>query len=544
MSTQSILQRTVPASTLLRRMTLPAVPLALAAALLAFGCSDARVADEPAADMESAVPETAEEDLAPEASAEEAVVTVAEEEDPWLRLQRVAKWTGDLDGMAERGFVRMLTVHSPTLYFVDGARERGMVAEYAPVLEKSLNRLLQPEGKRIQVIVIPVRRDQLLPFLAEGLGDLAAANLTITEERLKLVDFTKPSFTDVHELVVTGPAGPELSSREDLSGQAIWVRASSSYYESLQELNEELRAAGRPEILIRKADENLEDEDILEMVNAGLLPATVMDSHKLDMLWSQVFTDITVHREIPIAQKGSIATAIRKDTPLLKEAMNEFLTAHRVGSEFANVLVNRYMKSNRWIKNANATSERRKYEALVGLFEQYADEYEFDYLMLMAQGYQESTLDQATRSRAGAVGVMQVLPTTAAGSPVFIPNIEETGPNIHAGVKYMRYIVDDYFDDPAIDPVNRMLFAFASYNAGPNRIARLRKLAPEYGLNPNEWFREVELIVQSKVGMEPVNYVGNIYKYYLAYKRVRDRARDREKAAEELEANPAGVPPH
>jgi membrane-bound lytic murein transglycosylase MltF len=505
-------------------MTLPTAAFLL---FLAFGCSDARVADELAADMESAAPETAEEDLEPDTPAEEAAVTVAEEEDPWLRLQRVAKWTGDLDGMAE-------------LYFVDGARERGMVAEYAPVLEKFLNRRLEPEGKRIQVIIIPVRRDQLLPFLVEGLGDLAAANLTITEERLKLVDFTTPSFRDVQELVVTGPAGPALSSREDLSGQAIWVRASSSYYESLFRLNEEFRAAGRPEVVIRKADENLEDEDILEMVNAGLLPATVMDGHKLDMLWSQVFTNIVVHREMPIAEKGSVATAMRKDTPLLKEAMNAFLKTRDVGSEFANVLLNRYMKSNRWIRNANATSERRKYEALVDLFEQYGEQYDFDHLMLIAQGYQESTLDQSIRSQAGAVGVMQVLPTTAAGSPIFIPNIEETEPNIHAGVKYMRYIVDEYFDDPEIDPVNRMLFAFASYNAGPNRIARLRKLGPEYGVNPNEWFREVELIVQSKVGMEPVNYVGNIYKYYLAYKRIQKLHADNAAAEEQLRQQPTG----
>jgi len=509
---------------------LPAALLALT--LLSFGCSDSGVTEDAAAEVESSAPEAVQ--------VEEAAETVAEEDDPWLRLQRVAKWTGDLDGMAERGFVRLLTVHSPTLYFVDGARERGMIAEYAPVLEKYLNQRLKPEGKRIQVIIIPVRRDQLLPFLAQGLGDIAAANLTITEERQELVDFTTPSFTDVQELVVTGPAGPALSSRAELSGQAIWVRGSSSYYESLLRLNEEFRAAGRPEVVIRKADENLEDDDILEMVNAGLLPTTVMDSHKLDWLWSQVFTDIVIHREMPIAEKGSIAAAIRKDSPLLKEAMDPFMRTHKVGSEFGNVLVNRYAKSNRWIKNANATSARRKYEAVVGLFETYADRYDFDYLMLIAQGYQESTLDQSTRSHAGAVGVMQLLPTTAAGSPVFIPNVEEMEANIHAGAKYMRYIVDEYFDDPAIDPVNRLLFAFASYNAGPNRIARLRKLAPEYGLNPNEWFREVELVVQRKVGMEPVNYVGNIYKYYVAYKRVRDRAAEREAAEAELEANPAG----
>ncbi len=511
--------------------------LVTALALLIAGCSDSDSSADSSMEMAAAD------------SATVAASTPAEEQDPWLRIQRLSEFKGDLDGMAERGFLRLLTVYSPTQYFVDGARERGMVAEYAPVLESFLNERLEPEGKRISVVIIPVRRDQLLPFLEEGLGDLAAANLTITGARLGLVDFTTtPSFTDVQELVVTGPAGPDLARREDLSGRIVWVRASSSYYESLVQLNEELRAAGKPEVIIKAADENLEDDDILEMVNAGLLPATVMDSHKLDMLWSHVFTDIVIHRDIPLHEKGSIAPAMRKDSPLLMEAMNEFLDRYEVGTEFTNVLLNRYMKSNRWVKNANATSERRKFEALVGLFEKYAAQYDFDHLMLIAQGYQESTLDQSTRSHAGAVGVMQVLPSTAAGSPVFIPTVEDTESNIHAGVKYMRYIVDEYFDDPAIDPVNRMLFAFASYNAGPNRMARLRSQAAEYGFNPNEWFREVEFVVQRKVGMEPVNYVNNIYKYYIAYKRVRDRIQEnqeaenllRDQAAETEQPAPSG----
>ena len=264
-----------------------------------------------------------------------------------------------------------------------------------------------------------------------------------------------------------------------------------------------------------------------------------MDSHKLDWLWSKVFADIVIQREIPLRENSRIAQAVRKNSPLLTEAVNEFKQRNRPGTEFANVLLNRYMKSNRWVTNASATSERRKFDALVGLFQKYAAQYEFDHLMLMAQGYQESTLNQSTRSHAGAVGVMQLLPSTAAGSPVFISNIEDTEANIHAGVKYMRHIVDDYFDDPAIDPVNRMLFAFAAYNAGPNRIARLRGQAEEYGFNPNEWFREVEFVVQRKVGMEPVNYVNNIYKYYIAYNRSRERIRDTEEAEGRLREQPA-----
>jgi membrane-bound lytic murein transglycosylase MltF len=127
------------------------------------------------------------------------------------------------------------------------------------------------------------------------------------------------------------------------------------------------------------------------------------------------------------------------------------------------------------------------------------------------------------RSPVGAIGVMQVMPATARDRSVNIPNIEELEPNIHAGIKYLRWIVDNYFDDPAIDPRNQMLFAFASYNAGPNRIARLRKEAEVAGLDPDVWFRNVELVAARKVGREPVQYVSNIFKYYLAYSLVAEQ---------------------
>ena len=459
---------------------------------------------------------------------------ITAEIDPWMRLSLLSAWTGDLDGMIERGFIRALVVHSPTFYFLDGARERGLAAESARALEEFMNKRLKEQGKRLRVVPIPVRRDQLLPFLVQGLGDIAGSNLTITDERRETVDFTQPHWTGVRELVVTGPHGPALNSPEDLAGMEIWVRGASSYHESLVRLNEVFRLSGRQEIEIRKADENLEDEDILEMVNAGLLPATVVDSHKLEFLWSRIFDDITVHHNVAIRTGGEIATAIRKESPRLREALNDFYDTHGIGTTFGNTIVNRYLKSTRWVRNAHTTVEMKKYAAVVDLFRKYGEEYDFDYLMLIAQGYQESWLDQNTRSSAGAVGIMQVLPSTANGPPIFIANIDKVDPNIRAGVKYLRFLVDEYFDEPEIDPVNRMLFAFASYNAGPNRIARIRRQAAERGINPDEWFREVEFLVEKKIGREPVRYVGNIYKYYLAYKRIRDRVREEQEARERL----------
>jgi len=150
--------------------------------------------------------------------------------------------------------------------------------------------------------------------------------------------------------------------------------------------------------------------------------------------------------------------------------------------------------------------------------------------MLAAQGYQESRLDQSTKSPSGAIGVMQVMPTT--GASLNVGDIRQVDANIHAGTKYMRTMLDTYFSDAQLDDLNRNLFAFAAYNAGPTRIAQLRKEAAKRGLNPNVWFDNVERIAAEKIGRETVTYVSNIYKYYVAYTLALEQSADRERARE------------
>ena len=450
--------------------------------------------------------------------------TVADIDDPWLRTGQVGEWTGDLDGMIERGFIRMLTPANRTDYFVDGAVERGIIAEYANALEEFVN-LGRDARDPVRVVVLPVHPDQLLPMLTEGLGDVAAGELTVTPERREIVDFSPPFVTDIRELVVTGPGVDPVATLEDLSGREVWVRPSSSYYRSLLDANEALVATGLAPIDMRAADERLQGEGLLEMVNAGLYPATVADSHRLEWIWSKVFDQITVSN-VAVREDGETAFAIRKSSPLLLELLTEFRLGHRRGTSFGNIMIRRYFTNSRWLQDATATDDRRRFDAVVELFKQYSGEYGFDHLMMIAQGYQESRLEPDARSSVGAIGIMQVMPATAAGPPIFMDNVESPDDNIRAGIMYMRYLVDQFFDDPEIDEVNRHLFAFAAYNAGPNRVARLRRQAPEYGLDPNKWFKNVEHIVAGNVGREPVRYVGNIYKYYLAFRRLREIERE------------------
>jgi membrane-bound lytic murein transglycosylase MltF len=441
-------------------------------------------------------------------------------------------WIGDFDQMAEKRQIRVLVVYSKTFYFLDRGRQRGISYDLLKEFEKFINKRLKTKTLKVTVVFIPVRRDELIPGLAKGLGDMAVANLTITPERLKHVDFSNPFLSGVKELLVTGPAAPPMTSVDDLAGQKVHVRKSSSYYESLVLLNKTFKKAGKSQMKLVPAEETFEDEDLLEMVNAGLISMIVMDSHKA-LFWTQIFDKIQVHSDIAVRTGGGIAWAFRKNSPQLKAIVNEFVKGHKKGSLIGNMLLKRYLKSTKYVKNSLSAEELQKFQQMVELFKRYAAQYEFDYLMMAAQAYQESGLDQSKKSHAGAVGVMQVLPSTAADRNVNIPEIEELENNVHAGTKYMRFIINHYYKNEPMDDLNKMLFAFASYNAGPAKVKRLRKKTAAMGLNPNVWFNNVEIAAAQVIGRETVQYVGNIYKYYIAYRMVIEQRERKQKLMKE-----------
>ena len=437
-------------------------------------------------------------------------------------------WFGDFDQMAENRKIRVLVVYSKTFYFLDRGRQRGISYELLKEFEEFVNKKLKTKTLKVNLVFIPVARDKLIPGLVEGLGDMAVANLTVTPERLKQVDFSDPMLNGVKELLVTGPAAPPVTTVDDLAGKEIHVRKSSSYYESLVELNASFKKSGKRPIKLVAADESFEDEDLLEMVNPGLIPMIVMDSHKAQF-WTQIFDKIKVHPEIAVRTGGDIAWAFRKKSPQLNAVVNEFVKGHKKGTLIGNMLLKRYLKSTKYVKNSVSQQELKKFEAMVSFLQKYADKYDFDYLMIGAQAYQESGLDQSKRSHAGAIGVMQVLPSTAADRNVNIAEIEKLENNIHAGTKYMRFIINQYYKNEPMDDLNKKLFAFASYNAGPARVNQLRKKAAAMGLDPNVWFHNVEIAAAQVIGRETVQYVSNIYKYYIAYKLVIEQEEKKQK---------------
>ena len=441
-------------------------------------------------------------------------------------------WIGDFDEMVKRRQIRVLVVYSKTFYFLDSGRQRGISYDLLKEFEKFVNMRLKTKTLKVNVVFIPVRRDELIPGLTKGLGDMAVANLTITPQRLKQVDFSNPLLTGVKEMLVTGPAAPPVTGVDDLAGTEIHVRKSSSYYESLTLLNKTFKKAGKSQMKLVPAEETFEDEDLLEMVNAGLIPMIVMDSHKAQF-WTQIFDKIQVHSDVAVRTGGEIAWAFRKNSPQLKAIVNEFTKENKKGTLMGNMLLKRYLKSTKFVKNSLSGEELQKFQQMVQLFKRYAKQYDFDYLMMAAQAYQESGLDHSKKSHAGAVGVMQLLPTTAADRNVNIPEIEKLENNIHAGTKYMRFIINQYYKDEPMDDVNKMLFAFASYNAGPAKVNQLRKKAAAMKLDPNVWFHNVEVAASMVIGRETVQYVSNIYKYYIAYRMVTEQREKKQKLMKE-----------
>jgi membrane-bound lytic murein transglycosylase MltF len=433
-------------------------------------------------------------------------------------------WKGDLDGMVKRRRIRVLVPYNRTHYFIEKGVQRGLAYDAFKKFEDDLNLRLKTGNLRVHVVFIPVSRDQIFPHLMAGIGDVAAAALTITPERQKLVDFAAPTFTGVDEIAVTGPGGPALDSLDDLSGQTVFVRKSSSYYESLAALNERFRREGKREVVLKPAPETLEDEDLLEMANAGLVKVVIVDSYVAGF-WKQIFPAIVLHPEVAVRKDAEIAAAIRKGSPQLKAALDAFVKKNRGGTAFGNILLQRYLKNTRYAKGATADTEMKKFQSVVDLFRRYGERYDLDFLLMLAQGYQESGLDQAAKSRVGAVGVMQVMPAT--GKELKVGDIKELEPNIHAGVKYIRFMMDQYLANEPMDRLNKGLFAFASYNAGPNRIKQLRAEAKRRGLDPNVWFGNVERVAAERIGRETVQYVSNIFKYYVAYRLTMEELEER-----------------
>ncbi len=436
---------------------------------------------------------------------------------------------GDLDGMIERRLIRLLVVPSRTHWFLDDGEPRGLLVEGAARFEDLINeRAATALADRVHVVLLPTPRDELVDRLLDGRGDLIVAGLTATEPLASRVQLSSPVARDVAEVVVTGSTGDPIGRLEDLAGRELWLRADRA--SSLQALFGKFEQAGLSPIDLRIADPVLEDEDLLELAAGGLLPAVVTDE-PLAALWADVLPELRAWTETPLTTTGDKIWAMRPRSPVLGAAVEAFLDQHRRGTLIGNVLLRRYLRDNRWLRNATDPTKLVRFHRFAPIFRAAGERYDIDWLLLTAQGFQESGLDPTVRSSAGAVGIMQLLPSTARDASIKVADLESPELNIHAGARYLRHLVDTYFDESGMSEPIRITFALAAYNAGPSRIRSMRRLARERGLDPDRWFGHVEKVVADHIGRETVQYVAKIFKTRLGYRQLLAVEQARQSAA-------------
>ncbi len=420
----------------------------------------------------------------------------------------------DLTAIKQRGVLRVLTRNNAITYFL----WRGELLGFEYELAKHFAR---QHGLRVEMVV-PPSRDQLLPWLQQGKGDIIAASLTIEEKHgQEGTHFSRP-YNQASSILISRREEVGLDSPEGLYGRTVVVRQSSASWKTLKKLQDQ----GIP-FHLQAAPEGLEDSELIARVASGEYDLTVTDNHILDLAltWRD---DIKAAFPLGIPQKQG--WLVRENNPQLLQAVNDFFRKEYRG-EFYNVTYRKYFESPRRnlrrvaLQGERTTSPRLSpYDDLV---KKYAKEYGLDWRLLVSQMYQESRFNPEAKSWMGAMGLMQVMPQTAMELGLEDLHNEETG--LHAGVKYLHGLLR-YFE-PELAMADRTWLALAAYNAGIGHVLDARQLTEQLGLDPNQWFGNVEqaMLLLSKPdyakkarhgyvrGYEPVKYVREIRDRYQAY---------------------------
>lgn len=425
--------------------------------------------------------------------------------------------TGDYPEMAARHVIRILIAPNRSTYFTDDTGQvRGLEYDLFKQWEKKEN-ARRPKGEPpVTVSFIPVTQAEAGDALIEGRGDILSLSV-ITPEREAKYAYATPIFDHIRQVVVTRAGGPVVTKLEDLSGRDVYVSQGTASADSVRALNERLASAGLAPARMIECEPYVTQENLMEMIHAGIIPACVV-LEPFANLWSKVFKDLVIHSSIPLAQDLKVAWAVRKENPELLSRINAVIAAGlKKDEKMFERRINQYFMSTRWVSNPFQKGSKSR---LIAHFRQQAEEFGIDWIKLMAQSFQESALNQNAKSPYGAMGIMQVLPSTA--KYLGVSNYGEVQGNIRTGAKYLKLVMDDLAKESEVSEQDRFFFALAAYNMGSGRLSRYRARAAEFGYDPNRWFDNVERVALRKGNLETVMYVRNIVIYALAYQTAYD----------------------
>ena len=436
----------------------------------------------------------------------------------------------DLPQVMERGKLIALTGYDVTSYFIYKGRPMGF--EY-----DLLNRFANHLGVELEIVVIR-DLDRLFDELNKGRGDLLAYNLTITQERQERVMFTDHHTVVRQVLIQRLPKNwrnmPQykidrmlLRNSIDLIGKTVHVRKGSSYYERLQNLEQEIGG----DIDIVEVPGDVTTEELIRRVADGEIDYTVADEN-IAWINSAYYDNIDTQLSISVRQR--IAWSVRKNSPLLRDAVNEWLSSIKSEPTF-NIIYNKYYRNRDFFRQrlnllASADSTE-KISPFDSLFQKFSANIDWDWRLIAAQAYKESRFDPKAESWAGAMGLMQITPTLA--EQYGVENPYNPTENLKAGLRYLRWLED--FWQNIEDAGERLKFVLASYNVGQGHVLDAQRLAEKYGGNPDSWADVSEYLIKKSQpqfyndevvkhgycrGEEPVQYVRDvlyIYEHYLRF---------------------------
>lgn len=434
-------------------------------------------------------------------------------------------YTEDLEKILEKRVLRVLVVYDGVnYYFVDGHQSGLSVAMMAKFKSYIDEKYLQDSKIKLDIQYIPVPEDQVYSMLQKGVGDVVANFLIPRKKHIDNISFTDPLMDHISEVLVTNKNFPKIKNLKQLSGMTIYVKKSSKAIEILKSINLFFDNMHMKRVNIVKVDPVILDNELVEGVQNGIYPATILNSAK-SKIWQWIFPNIVFHSEYPLSQDDTINWAVHSNNKELLETLNQFIALYNNKTPQGQKLQAIYLSPQastvaKYDKSHNVDTMGLKFadfEKYKNLFQKYGERYDLDWRLLLCQAYQESSLKQNVRSERGAVGILQVSPTLAKQFHNGEYSFDSLEGNVQVGTMYLRYIIDSYFKDFYLDSYNQMAFALAAYNAGPGRIAFYRKEAAKRGLDGNVWFGNVEKIVAEKGLKETIIYVSNILKRYQAY---------------------------
>lgn len=429
-----------------------------------------------------------------------------------------AIWSGSYSEMIQRGEIRVAVPYDRTIYINDKGTPRGLSVEIAKGLGKWINakHATQLRGRAVTIKLVPTMSAELLTSLTSGHADIALGDIGLYEPIPNSQDLIINHASEgEQEVLVTGPSSPPLQKMTDLSGQTVYGSRNTNFHTTLSTLNKELRRDGKLPVNLISPLGDLDDEDLLEMLNAGLISYVIVGDWKFK-LWQSIYKNIVMHEDLAAKDAGWVGWVVRANNQDLNDDLRGFYQSDDFVKSRTAFRQEDYKEHLKGLKDPIDKTAWARFESMKPLFDRYGAEYKLNPLFIASLGFQETLLNQNAVSAVGAIGVMQLMPAT--GMSLGVGDIHLLDPNIHAGADYMSQLISKYFPDAQFDGNNRSLFAVASYNIGPNNVAKARDQAKQFGFDPDRWFGNVEFIATERMGYEPMIYVRNVYKYYMSYR--------------------------